>query len=742
MRILVWLTLGLSVCCGVSAYQIPYPEWTVCVFLTAVLSPVLFLMGRKHKSCKAAALILIGFGFGSVWYQGYNAFYLQNVIALDGVTVEARIRTTDYSFETRYGSAVDGRIDVDNRSYSVRVYLDENTVLEPGSIISGKFKFRLTTPDSMDGGTGHSGKGIFLLAYQEDDVSITADAHRSFIDYTSVLRRQIKGVLSGIFAEDVYSFSIALLLGDTSALSYETDTDLKVSGIRHVAAVSGLHVSVLFALCMKIAFRKRFLSPIVGMPVLFLFAAVAGFTPSVNRACIMCELMLLALVFNREYDGMTALAFSALVMLLQNPLSITNVSFQLSCASVAGIFLFSGFLYEKMEKVLGDMQGKSTKARLKRWAAASVSTTISAMVFATPLCAFYFKTVSLVGVLTNLLTLWIISAIFYGLMLVCVLGWICPAAAMTVGKLLAAPIRLVLFIAEQMAGFPLACVYTNSVYIFVWLIFVYVVLALFLLAGKKNGLFAAGCCTVGLCLALALSWMEPLRRDTSITLMDVGQGQCILLQSEGKYFLVDCGGDSPDNAADSAAQFLLSRGIFRLDGIIVTHMDEDHMCGLQNLLHRIDTALLIVPPVRSDLLGYDGDIIYADRELNVNWSGTNLRIFGERNRESRNENSLCILLDTEKCDILITGDRNAEGEKQLLREMGTHDVDILVAGHHGAKNATSELLLQAVTPEIVCISVGEGNVYGHPSAETLTRLYQNGCQVYRTDLHGTITIGR
>ena len=100
------------------------------------------------------------------------------------------------------------------------------------------------------------------------------------------------------------------------------------------------------------------------------------------------------------------------------------------------------------------------------------------------------------------------------------------------------------------------------------------------------------------------------------------------------------------------------------------------------------------------------------------------------------------MLDTEKCDILITGDRNAEGEKQLLREMGNHDVDILVAGHHGAENATSHLLLQAVTPEIVCISAGEGNMYGHPSEETLKRLYQNGCQIYRTDLHGTITIGR
>ena len=104
--------------------------------------------------------------------------------------------------------------------------------------------------------------------------------------------------------------------------------------------------------------------------------------------------------------------------------------------------------------------------------------------------------------------------------------------------------------------------------------------------------------------------------------------------------------------------------------------------------------------------------------------------------------SLCILFDTKNCDILVTGDRNGFGERSLLRNAHIPDVDILVAGHHGSKNSTSEELLNAARPETVCISVGEDNSYGHPAPELLQRLMDHGCAVYRTDQHGTITIRR
>jgi competence protein ComEC len=107
-----------------------------------------------------------------------------------------------------------------------------------------------------------------------------------------------------------------------------------------------------------------------------------------------------------------------------------------------------------------------------------------------------------------------------------------------------------------------------------------------------------------------------------------------------------------------------------------------------------------------------------------------------------NENSLCVLFDTEKCDILITGDRSSFGERMLLRSRTLPDVDILVAGHHGAADAASEELLRAVRPETVLISVAQDNIYGHPAASLLQRLNDFDCAVYRTDQNGTITIRR
>jgi competence protein ComEC len=134
---------------------------------------------------------------------------------------------------------------------------------------------------------------------------------------------------------------VALLLGDHSGLDYETETAFKVSGIRHIIAVSGLHVSILFALIYLMAGKNRVLTALIGLPLLGFFAMVAGLSPSVIRACIMHGLMILAMLWDREYDPLTALAFAALVMLIINPIVITDVGFQLSFACMLGILLYA-----------------------------------------------------------------------------------------------------------------------------------------------------------------------------------------------------------------------------------------------------------------------------------------------------------------------------------------------------------------------------------------------------------------
>ena len=742
MRTLVWITLGFAAGCGICGYQLTAMDHPVLFAVTFFLSALLFFLGKDRRACKAAAILLLGLGFGCFWYRSYSEFYLANASAVDGVTAQGEILTTDFSFPTGYGRGIDGTLELNGKEYTVRAYLDEGEQLPPGTVLRGDFRFRMTAPNSLEGETYHSGKGIFLLAYQKGDVAASPAEENNLRIQAALLRSGVAKILEDSLPEAAVPFSKALLLGDATELSYEVDTALKVSGIRHVAAVSGLHVSIVFALAIHLAMRKRGLSVILGLPMLFGFAAVAGFTPSVTRACIMSGLMLLALLVKREYDGGSALSFSALVMLLRNPLTITDLSFQLSCASVAGILLFSGSISRHLQSYLGECKGRSFRSKIKRAILASVSTSVSAMAFSIPLCAISFGTVSLIGVVTNLLTLWIITGIFYGLMVLCGVYLVYPGAAAFLGTILAWPVRLVLLASRLLSKVSYGCLYTVSPYISIWLIFVYVLLLVCLLWRKAGFRMPVSLAAAGLVLALICSWGDGALHDTSITVLDVGQGQSILLQSKGRNYLVDCGGTRDDTAADTAAQWLLSHGISTLDGLIVTHLDRDHMGGVENLLTRVDTALLILPPEASALSEKTDAVVHADRELTISWSDVNLRIFGEKTKGAENENSICVLLDTENCDILITGDRDAQGEARLLSALGNTDVDILVAGHHGSKNATSEALLQAVTPEIVCISVGEENIYGHPAPETLNRLYRYGCRVYRTDVHGTITIRR
>ena len=134
--------------------------------------------------------------------------------------------------------------------------------------------------------------------------------------------------------------------------------------------------------------------------------------------------------------------------------------------------------------------------------------------------------------------------------------------------------------------------------------------------------------------------------------------------------------------------------------------------------------------------------MYAQDNLILTAGDTKIHIFASNLLGNANENSLCILFDTKNCDILVTGDRNGFGERMLLRNADLPDVDVLIAGHHGSKNATCEALLEAVKPEIVCISAGRNNFFGHPAPEVLARLENYGCTVYRTDLHGDIIIRR
>lgn len=750
MRKLVWFTIGFAAACAMGAYALS--ENLLLVFSAVALAGcgALWLLCRRFDWKPIPVLVALGLCLGFSWYWGYDSYYLSPARELDGQTTEASIRVLDFSFDTQYGVAADGEAQWQGRTYRIRFYLNENSALCPGDIVSGSFRFRITD-DGIEEATYHRGNGVALLAYQQGDVTVTPGTDPWWYYPAAHIRLALIENIQALFPEDTQAFARALLLGDDNDISYELNTAFKVTGIRHIIAVSGLHVSILFGVIYLLTGKRRGLTALLGIPVLVLFAAVAGLTPSVIRACVMNGLMILAMLFNREYDAPSALSFAALSMMVVNPLVITSVSFQLSVGCMAGIFLFGGRTKYWLpdDKRKENRSGKSAASRIIRGISDSAAVSLGAVSITTPLSAAYFGTVSLISPLTNLLTLWAVTVAFYGIMAVCLVSLFWTGGAAALAWLVSWPIRYIQEVTMLLGRFPLAAVYTQSVWVVAWLAISYVLVGIFLLLKKRSPLIFSSLIVSSLCIALLASWFVPMTNDCCVTVLDVGQGQSIILQGGGKTFVVDCGGSYSDDAADKTAETLLSMGIYRIDGLIITHYDEDHAGGAEMLLTRITAEALYLPAWEDDeqtaqrLSGYSfGEVYLMEQDLELSWEDSTLTIITSDIRNSGNESSLCVLFQSAGCDILITGDRGTLGEKLLMRQYDLPELDVLIVGHHGSKNSTSLELLEETKPRIAVISVEKDNRYGHPAQEILDRLEEAGCQIFRTDEDGTVIIRR
>lgn len=746
VRKLMWFVIGFTAACAVGVYVVR-GNWLLLLCLPFfALTGLCFAWKGRHA--QVLRLIFFGCGAAFLWVWIFCGAYLTGAEKMNGQSIECTVQITDYCEVTDWGIAAEGKVELDEKTYRIRIYSAQIDVLSPGDSVEGEFKLTTTVSPDLEI-SYHSANGVYILGTLKELKRVVTAEKLPLDCYPAVLHSRIQQILSRAFPSDTLAFAKALLLGDRSDLDYSTLSALSVSGIRHVVAVSGLHVSILFSLMFMIFGYRRYVTPVVGGLVLILFMAITGFAPSVVRAGIMHGLMLGAMAFQKEYDPPTALSFAVLAMLAVNPMVVTSVGFQLSVGCLVGIFLFSSPIrrFILSDQCLGSPRPKTISGSIKNWIAGSVSMTLSTWITTTPLCAVYFGTVSLIGVLTNLLTLWMITLIFWGILAVCVLSVIHFPLGQWGAWIVSWPIRLVLAISKCFASIPLAAVYTKSVYIVFWLVFCYIIFAVFLLMKKKNPWLLMFSMIITLSIAIAGSWLEPRLDDYRFTMLDVGQGQSILLQNKGKTYLIDCGGDLDDAAADTAVETLLSQGITRLDGVIVTHYDRDHAGAIPLVLSRIPADWLYLPDIpdagknRNHLEELGGNCItWIAPESNLTLNDAPITLYTTKLRSTDNENSMCVLFQPGNCDILITGDRGVSGEKALLAFADLPDLDVLVVGHHGAKGAASLPLLTQTKPELALISLSKDNPYGHPSADVSERLALFDIKTLRTDICGTILI--
>ena len=682
----------------------------------------------------------------------YSAAYLHFVSApneaLSGATDDVVMELCGYAVETDYGAKATVRV-LGSGLHGKAIYYGDASLLalEPGSRVRDTVRFNSASDPSGSGETLRSftSKGVFLLLYSRGEPSYESGRAGALRYAPQRMARRIGETIGRGCGEREAGFLRALLLGDRRYLDEEDAVNLSEAGVYHITAVSGLHCMFLVELTdLLLRTRRRRLRCAVTLPLLFFYAAAAGASPSILRACIMISMTQVAPLFERESDPPTALSFALGLILLGNPCAIASVSLQLSFSAVAGMVWLTPRLMRRI-----DAHGFG---RAARFGLASFAATLGALVFSTPVSAWYFRFFSIVSFVGNLLCLGVVSLIFAVGLSGALAALLLAPVGPVVFAVLTPLIRYVLLVAQLLEGLPLHAIYFNTDVSVLWLLYVYAVFAVCLFArrGKRRWWAALA---LALSMYAAAAWLNTLQYDRAelyVTALDVGQGESVALLSGGHGVLVDCGSsNSFMNAGDIAADYLMSAGVRRLDAVVLTHYHADHANGLPVLLARVGADAIYLPDIEEEdgektavfalAERYGVPVRYITEETDTEVGDMRLTVYPPVGSGDANELGLTVLCSAGEFDALITGDMDTATEHALLEAYTLPDIEVLFAGHHGSRYSTGKELLERTAPEVGVVSVGT-NSYGHPTREALLRLTDAGVEVYRTDLQGSVYI--
>lgn len=741
MRKLAVFAGAFSAAIILAQYLLPWERQLPAAFLFLGLGLLSLLLPweQRRRGVVIGAALALGLG--------YNWLYTRQVQrpmeALADTEAAVTMTLLDYAEPTAYGTKATVRIE---GLPGKAVYYGDETllVLQPGQTVRDRVSLQSSGHIRDEGVSVFTSKGVFLLAYSRGRPVFGRGSMEALRWWPARLGRAMSVRIQEMMDGDAAGFLTAILTGETAGLSEGAAWDLSEAGMYHILAVSGMHCGFLLLLLRAVIGRhRRRLLAVMTAALLVGYAMLAGARPSMVRACVMLVLLLAAPLFRRESDAPTSLSTALFLILLANPFAAASIGLQLSFGAVAGIFWLTPKLFQAL-------LGERKHGKVFHFIAAGFSTTMGALVFTVPLTAYYFGLVVLVSPISNLLCLWAASVVFISGLIAVFAGFVCPPLGALIGLLPALLGRYILAVAHLLAKLPCHAVYLANPYLKYWLAFAYLLFAAAYLlkpaAGRKY-------LTAALCAALALAVTVRLgaaryRADLDVLVLDVGQGQSVLLASGGQFALTDCGSaNNWQDPGEMAACQLWTMGCRRLDCLILTHYDSDHISGAVKLLEHIPVSCLLVPELPE--AGGPGAAILEAAEA----CGTEVRVLTELETlelgrawltiypplggGEDNERGLSVLASAGESDLLITGDMDSATERKLLAAYDLPDIEALVAGHHGSKYSTSNELLDALAPETACISVGS-NSYGHPADETMRRLAEHGCAVYRTDMQCTI----
>jgi competence protein ComEC len=591
------------------------------------------------------------------------------------------------------------------------------------------------------------------------------------------LLERVRGPIRELFSESLspgnQALFQALILGEQANIRPDLRQSFAATGLGHVLSVSGLHVALVagfsfvlikwvlslsYTLALRTDLRKT-AALFTCVPVVA-YTCLAGFQVPSQRSMMMVLVFLFSMILGREKDVWSTLALAALIVLAVNPHSIFTMSFQLSFLAVAGILWLAPGIFSLISFQACDMR-KRLLYRFYLYFCGLASVTAAAMLFLLPVTSFYFHRASLVSLAANMTAL--------PLMGICILPiGLVAAACLPLSQGLAHSAlavaswgldRMMDYI-DYWSGFSwteIQVIRPNFMEILLVYGFFFFLFSLRHLKWARVGFVFVMLFLVG---DIAYwTYRTHFNPSLKVTFLDVGQGNAALIQFPGSETMLIDGGGFPGSDFDIGemvvAPFLLRSKILRIDTLVLTHPDVDHMRGLLYIAEHFGPKEFWYNGEKSEssdfqeltqILEAKGikrktpEDIKEGREI----AGVGLEILHPSERmlsRKSNDNSLVLKMSYRDTSFLFTGDLEAAGERAVVsRREARLKSDVLLVPHHGSKSSSSSAFLDAVCPKVCIISAGRDNPFGFPSQDVLGRLRDAGCKIMRTDEVGAMEV--
>ena len=669
------------------------------------------------------------------------------------------------------------------KNASALCYLQEDEALpKAGSYVRvfGEVSpfLQATNPGEFDTAAYYRRKDC-LFALRKTKITAQTKNYGRLEEFLSQLRYESEVLFRKLLGEKNGATASAMVLGRKKGMDSEVKALYQGAGISHLLAISGLHLSLigagLFGLLKKVRLPVA-LSAGISTWILIVYAQLTGMGISTRRALVMFLLFLAAGLLKRTPDLPTSLAVAALLLLVPKPQRILDAGFQLSFSAVLGIAVMIPVLQDGWEEaapslrvtdgVAGWNLVRAAIARACRLLRKNILAGLGITMTMLPFLLIHFYEWSPWSVLLNLAVIPLM-----GILLPCLIGLQLVARLTALvhclellQHLLCAAIEAIFSCYEQLCRFttalPGSILHTGYP---TWQALTAYTIGLIALAvsGKKlrpHLRLAAAVCLMGI-------FLIRLPGELNVTMLDVGQGECVGIETrEHHVYLVDAGSTSKKKIGQyQIIPWLKYIGTRSVEGIFITHWDEDHIGAVGELLEwskssRVKIRRIFLPDValKDEVLETLLQRI-EEAEVSVEYLSAGehmtdgalqiscLHPYAKKVPEDRNDASLVLRLSQGDFQMLLTGDLEKSGEDWLVEQARPATQNplrctILDAGHHGASNATGEALLDLAQPGVVLISCGKNNRYGHPAPETLQRLEERGIRWYSTAEVGAIQV--